>query len=264
MPPVFCIVDDKSIPLYRIMWISNLPHFCGQVRVQGRHRGGQAAAQEEPAEPDRQKRHRRTQQHLVGRSAGRQAAIPEHHAARHSQGGDGPVVGGPDDDAPEEGAHHGRAISRGKDALVEGGLDQHGERGECVGQGVQRRCRAEHLEVAGPERRLDPIEAAGRLECEGDGYGERDAHDQELRRIRERVGPEATEQCVEQGDAAAGERTQPQRDVEEHLSKGFPCCFALSDMVDNCFLEKTSLSLISVEVTQSAWCNSSVNLRTMS
>jgi hypothetical protein len=29
MPPVFCVVDDKSIPLYRVMWISNLPHFCG-------------------------------------------------------------------------------------------------------------------------------------------------------------------------------------------------------------------------------------------
>lgn len=29
MPPVLCVIDDKSIPLYRIMWISNLPHFCG-------------------------------------------------------------------------------------------------------------------------------------------------------------------------------------------------------------------------------------------
>ncbi len=29
MPHVFCVVDDKSIPLYRVMWISNLPHFCG-------------------------------------------------------------------------------------------------------------------------------------------------------------------------------------------------------------------------------------------
>ena len=26
---VFCTVDDKHIPLYRIMWISALPHFCG-------------------------------------------------------------------------------------------------------------------------------------------------------------------------------------------------------------------------------------------
>ena len=29
MPHVFCVIDDKSIPLYRVMWISNLPHFCG-------------------------------------------------------------------------------------------------------------------------------------------------------------------------------------------------------------------------------------------
>ena len=29
MPHIFCGVDDKSIPLYRVMWISNLPHFCG-------------------------------------------------------------------------------------------------------------------------------------------------------------------------------------------------------------------------------------------
>jgi hypothetical protein len=26
---VFCVVDDKHVPLYRIMWISALPHFCG-------------------------------------------------------------------------------------------------------------------------------------------------------------------------------------------------------------------------------------------
>ncbi len=26
---VFCTVDDKHIPLYRIMWVSALPHFCG-------------------------------------------------------------------------------------------------------------------------------------------------------------------------------------------------------------------------------------------
>ncbi len=26
---IFCTVDDKHIPLYRIMWVSDLPHFCG-------------------------------------------------------------------------------------------------------------------------------------------------------------------------------------------------------------------------------------------
>jgi hypothetical protein len=26
---VFCTIDDKYVPLYRILWISALPHFCG-------------------------------------------------------------------------------------------------------------------------------------------------------------------------------------------------------------------------------------------
>ncbi len=26
---VFCLVDEKQVPVYRILWVSNLPHFCG-------------------------------------------------------------------------------------------------------------------------------------------------------------------------------------------------------------------------------------------
>ncbi len=26
---IFCMVDDKHVPLYRVIWISNTPHFCG-------------------------------------------------------------------------------------------------------------------------------------------------------------------------------------------------------------------------------------------
>jgi hypothetical protein len=26
---IFCIVDDKHVPLYRVMWIASTPHFCG-------------------------------------------------------------------------------------------------------------------------------------------------------------------------------------------------------------------------------------------
>ncbi len=26
---VFCRIDDKYVPLYRIIWVSALPHFCG-------------------------------------------------------------------------------------------------------------------------------------------------------------------------------------------------------------------------------------------
>jgi len=26
----FCLVDDKHIPLYRVMWVAATPHFCGE------------------------------------------------------------------------------------------------------------------------------------------------------------------------------------------------------------------------------------------
>ena len=32
--PLFCHVDDKQVPLYRIVWISDLPHFCGDAECQ--------------------------------------------------------------------------------------------------------------------------------------------------------------------------------------------------------------------------------------
>ncbi len=31
---VFCTVDDKHVPLYRIMWVSEVPHFCGSADCQ--------------------------------------------------------------------------------------------------------------------------------------------------------------------------------------------------------------------------------------
>ena len=36
---IFCTVDDKQVPLYRVMWVSDLPHFCGSPDCQqeGRH-----------------------------------------------------------------------------------------------------------------------------------------------------------------------------------------------------------------------------------
>ncbi len=27
---VFCRIDDKHVPLYRVLWIADVPHFCGQ------------------------------------------------------------------------------------------------------------------------------------------------------------------------------------------------------------------------------------------
>lgn len=26
---IFCVVDDKHIPLYRVVWVAAVPHFCG-------------------------------------------------------------------------------------------------------------------------------------------------------------------------------------------------------------------------------------------
>jgi hypothetical protein len=31
---VLCRVDDKHVPLYRIVWVSELPHFCGAAECQ--------------------------------------------------------------------------------------------------------------------------------------------------------------------------------------------------------------------------------------
>ncbi len=31
---ILCIVDDKHVPLYRIMWVSALPHYCGSPECQ--------------------------------------------------------------------------------------------------------------------------------------------------------------------------------------------------------------------------------------
>ena len=27
---ILCNIDDKNIPLYRIMWVASTPHFCGE------------------------------------------------------------------------------------------------------------------------------------------------------------------------------------------------------------------------------------------
>ena len=26
---ILCLVDDKHVPIYRVLWVSQLPHFCG-------------------------------------------------------------------------------------------------------------------------------------------------------------------------------------------------------------------------------------------
>ena len=29
-----CVIDDKHIPLYRIVWVADVPHFCGSDECQ--------------------------------------------------------------------------------------------------------------------------------------------------------------------------------------------------------------------------------------
>jgi hypothetical protein len=31
---IFCLIDDKHVPLYRILWVAELPHFCGSDECQ--------------------------------------------------------------------------------------------------------------------------------------------------------------------------------------------------------------------------------------
>jgi hypothetical protein len=31
---VFCTVDDKHVPLCRILWVSDVPHFCGAAECE--------------------------------------------------------------------------------------------------------------------------------------------------------------------------------------------------------------------------------------
>ncbi len=31
---IFCVVDDKHVPLYRVVWVAATPHFCGDEECQ--------------------------------------------------------------------------------------------------------------------------------------------------------------------------------------------------------------------------------------
>lgn len=31
---IFCRVDDKFLPLYRVLWVAATPHFCGEAECQ--------------------------------------------------------------------------------------------------------------------------------------------------------------------------------------------------------------------------------------
>lgn len=31
---ILCLIDDKHVPLYRVMWVAATPHFCGEPDCQ--------------------------------------------------------------------------------------------------------------------------------------------------------------------------------------------------------------------------------------
>ena len=35
---IFTRIDDKHVPLYRVMWVSEIPHFCGEEDCQAEGR----------------------------------------------------------------------------------------------------------------------------------------------------------------------------------------------------------------------------------
>ena len=34
MSEIFCRIDDKHVPLYRVLWVAATPHFCGEADCQ--------------------------------------------------------------------------------------------------------------------------------------------------------------------------------------------------------------------------------------
>ena len=34
MSSILCKIDDKHIPLYRVIWVADVPHFCGHEDCQ--------------------------------------------------------------------------------------------------------------------------------------------------------------------------------------------------------------------------------------
>ena len=34
MVSALCLIDDKHVPIARVMWVADIPHFCGQDECQ--------------------------------------------------------------------------------------------------------------------------------------------------------------------------------------------------------------------------------------
>ena len=56
MPSVFCRVDDKHVPLYRVVWVADVPHFCGEADCQAEGRYEIRLEQDESVWANREER----------------------------------------------------------------------------------------------------------------------------------------------------------------------------------------------------------------
>ena len=56
MSSIFSEVDDKHVPLYRVMWVSDVPHFCGHEDCQHEGRYEIRLEQEEAVFATREER----------------------------------------------------------------------------------------------------------------------------------------------------------------------------------------------------------------
>lgn len=76
---VFCRIDDKYVPVARILWISGLPHFCGSDECD---REGQYEVRLEHAES--------VWAHVEERDAALAAVEAWHRGQRTASGGEPP------------------------------------------------------------------------------------------------------------------------------------------------------------------------------
>jgi hypothetical protein len=58
MASILCLVDDKHVPLYRVMWVADVPHFCGHEECVQEGQYEVRLEQEESVWADREERDR--------------------------------------------------------------------------------------------------------------------------------------------------------------------------------------------------------------
>ena len=119
---------------------------------------------------------------------------------QHSRSSDQPIVGTPHHQGDEHGvADLGKAL-RGKNALIEGGVDQNADSGGRVGDHQPEGDATQDVKMGWRNIGRDGLEASDLGHEQGNGDGEGDAHEYELNRIRDRHGPKPAPEGVDERD----------------------------------------------------------------